>query len=321
MMRAGVLPVLIAGVVLLAGLGQAHAQICNFSIDNLNFGNIDVTANTSATTSGTYSASCNLIVLPALRTCPNVGAGTSGGDASGDPRYLTSGSNQLQYNLYSDVGHTTVWGSRLWAGSAPPTDITTVMLTTGSTSRTMFARIPAGQQAVPPGTYTSSFAGHTAITYQAYLPLTGPPNCATLANPSGTASFTVTATIVASCSVSATTLDFGSTGILLANVHSSNTLSVTCSNTVPYSISLNGGLSGATDPTQRKMTRSAEAVTYALYRDAARSQPWGSTVGTDTASGTGSGFAQGLTVYGRVPPQPTPSPGTYTDTIVITVAY
>ena len=78
---------------------------------------------------------------------------------------------------------------------------------------------------------------------------------------------------------------------------------------------------GATDPTQRKMTRSSEAVTYALYRDAARSQPWGSTVGIDTAAGTGSGFAQGFTVYGRVPPQPTPSPGTYTDTIVITVAY
>jgi spore coat protein U-like protein len=321
MTRAGILPVLIAGAFLLTGLSQARAQTCNFSIDNMNFGNVDVTANTSATTSGTYSASCSLILLPALRTCPNVGAGTSGGDVSGDPRYLTSGSNQLQYNLFSDAGYATVWGSRLWVGSSPPTDITTVTLTNGSTSRTMFARVPAGQQAVPPGTYTSSFTGHTAITYQAYVPLTGPPSCATLANPSGTAPFTVTATVVASCAVSATTLDFGSTGVLLANVDSSNTLSVTCSNTVPYSISLNGGLSGATDPTQRKMTRSSEAVTYGLYRDAARSQTWGSTAGTNTASGTGSGFAQSFTVYGRVPPQSTPSPGTYTDTIVITVAY
>jgi spore coat protein U-like protein len=322
MTRAGILPVLIAGAFLLTTLGQARAQTCSFSIENSNFGNVDVTANTRATTSGTYSASCSLIPpTTAVRTCPNVGAGTGGGDASGDPRYLTSGSNQLRYNLYSDAGYTSVWGSRLWAGSAPPTDITTVTLTNGSTSRTMFARVSAGQQAVPPGTYTSSFTGHTAITYQAYVPLTGPPSCATLANPSGTAPFTVTATVVASCSVSATTLDFGSTGVLLANVDSSNTLSVMCSNTVPYSISLNGGLSGATEPTLRKMTRSSEAVTYGLYQNAARSQPWGSTVGTNTASGTGSGFAQSFTVYGRVPPQATPNPGTYTDTIIVTVAY
>jgi spore coat protein U-like protein len=321
MTRSTIVPVLIAGALLLIPLGQARAQTCSFSIDNLNFGNIDVTANVATTTSGTYSASCSLILTPALRTCPNVGAGTSGGNASGDPRYITSGSNQLHYNLYSDAAYTTVWGSRLWVGSAPPTGITTVTLSNGSTSRTMFARVPAGQQAVPPGTYTSSFTGDTAITYQSYVPLIGPPSCANLASPSGTAPFTVTATVIGSCSVSATTLDFGSTGVLHANVDSSNTLSVTCSNTVPYSISLNGGLSGAGDPTQRKMTRSSETVTYGLYQNAARSLPWGSTIGTNTVSGTGSGFAQAFTVYGRVPPQATPSPGTYTDTIVITVAY
>jgi spore coat protein U-like protein len=310
----------IAAVLLLIP-GDAHAQNCTFSIDSLNFGNIDVTANTTSTTSGTYSASCTLILLPALRTCPNVGAGTGGGNASGNPRYLTSGANQLAYNLYSDSSYTTVWGSRLWAGSAPPTDITTVTLTNGNTSRTMFARVPAGQQAVPPGTYTSSITGHTAITYQAYLPLTGPPDCATLASPSGTAPFTVTANVVASCSVSATTLDFGSAGVLQSYIDSTNTLSVTCSATVPYSVSLDGGLSGATDPTQRKMKKASEAVTYGLYLDAARSQPWGNSVGTNTASGTGSGFAQTYTVYGQVKPQATPSPGTYTDTIVVTVAY
>nr|WP_281033880.1 spore coat protein U domain-containing protein [Mesorhizobium sp. M4B.F.Ca.ET.049.02.1.2] len=36
---------------------------------------------------------------------------------------------------------------------------------------------------------------------------------------------------------------------------------------------------------------------------------------------TGVGTAQNLTVYGRVPPQTTPSPGVYTDTVIVTVTY
>lgn len=320
MSRARRLHLLLVPCLLLFSASPVLGQTCTFGIDNLNFGNIDVTANTAFTTTGTYSASCSGILLAAVRTCPNVGAGTGGGNASGNPRYLTNGAPQLEYNLFSDAGFATVWGSRLWAGSAPTTDITLVILGSGNASRTMYARIPAGQQAAAPGTYTSSFVGHTAINYAAYL-LLFPPNCATLASPTGTAPFTVSATVVSTCSVSATTLDFGSTGLLAANVDSTNALSVMCSNTVPYSILLDGGLSGATDPTLRKMTKGAETVTYGLYQDVARSQPWGSTKGTNTVSGTGSGFPQGYTVYGRVPPQPTPSPGTFLDTIVVTISY
>ena len=33
------------------------------------------------------------------------------------------------------------------------------------------------------------------------------------------------------------------------------------------------------------------------------------------------GAAQPLTVYGRVPPQTTPSAGVYTDTVVVTITY
>ena len=35
---------------------------------------------------------------------------------------------------------------------------------------------------------------------------------------------------------------------------------------------------------------------------------------------TGNGTGQNYTVYGRVPPQTTPAPGTYTDTITVKVA-
>jgi spore coat protein U-like protein len=38
-------------------------------------------------------------------------------------------------------------------------------------------------------------------------------------------------------------------------------------------------------------------------------------------SGTGIGSSQNYTVYGRVQAQTTPAPGTYTDTITVTVTY
>ena len=94
-----------------------------------------------------------------------------------------------------------------------------------------------------------------------------------------------------------------------------------CTNGTPYTVGLDGGLSGATNPTQRKMTQGTAFVLYGLYRDAARSQAFGNTIGTNTAAGTGTGLSQTLTVYGRVAPQATPAPGTYTDTITATLTY
>ena len=50
-------------------------------------------------------------------------------------------------------------------------------------------------------------------------------------------------------------------------------------------------------------------------------QPGAFPFGTNTLAGTGTGLAQSATVYGRIPPQATPSPGTYNDTIVVTLTY
>jgi spore coat protein U-like protein len=69
------------------------------------------------------------------------------------------------------------------------------------------------------------------------------------------------------------------------------------------------------------MTAGGATVGYALYSNAGRTTNWGNTVGTDTVSGTGNGTGQALTVYGRVPPQSTPAPGAYSDTITVTVTY
>ena len=71
---------------------------------------------------------------------------------------------------------------------------------------------------------------------------------------------------------------------------------------------------------------SSEFINYELYLDAGRTQRWGNSLNppsTDTVTGTGTGSPQlpAVTVYGRVPPQTTPSAGSYGDTITVNVTY
>ncbi|MGH7452609.1 MAG: Csu type fimbrial protein, partial [bacterium] len=73
--------------------------------------------------------------------------------------------------------------------------------------------------------------------------------------------------------------------------------------------------------TTRQMKAGSALINYSLFSNSGRTMNWGDTVGTDTVSGTGTETAQSLTVYGRIPPQATPSPGTYNDTIVVTLTY
>jgi spore coat protein U-like protein len=134
-----------------------------------------------------------------------------------------------------------------------------------------------------------------------------------------TASFTITATVQATCLISATSMAFGTyTGAL---AETTSTISITCTNTTPYNVGLSVGLGAGATVAARKMTSGANLLTYALYRDAARTQIWGTTVSTDTRAGTGNGVLQPLTVYGRLYAGQFVTPGAYSDTIIATVTY
>ena len=64
----------------------------------------------------------------------------------------------------------------------------------------------------------------------------------------------------------------------------------------------------------------ANTIIYGLYyKDGSGNMgPWGSSLGRKDKTWTG---PPNITVYGRVPPQPTPAPGTYSDTIVVTLSF
>jgi spore coat protein U-like protein len=134
-----------------------------------------------------------------------------------------------------------------------------------------------------------------------------------------TTTMSVTATVQATCSVSATTLAFGTyTGVQLDG---SSTLTVNCTNTTPYTLALNVGTGTGATVATRKMTAAAQTLNYSLYQDSGRATVWGQTTGTDTVAGTGNGGAQPLTVYGRIPGGQLPTPGSYADTITATITY
>jgi len=146
--------------------------------------------------------------------------------------------------------------------------------------------------------------------------------CDDLDAATATGSFNVTVTIGATCQVnSATSLNFGMQSILSGNVDQTNTISITCTNTTPYNVGLDKGINGTSVTTRQMLGSLGGLINYSMFSDPARTQNWGNTVGADTLSATGTGLAQTFTIYGRIPPQPTPAADIYSDTIAVTVTY
>jgi len=135
-----------------------------------------------------------------------------------------------------------------------------------------------------------------------------------------TATFTVTATVSSTCSITANPLAFGVyTGVQLDGA---STLSATCSNLIPYDVGLSAGTFSGATVTARKMSGLDPAgLGYSLFRDSARTLNWGETIGSDVVHQTGNGVAQTIPVFGRVPAAELVDPGSYTDTITVTLTF
>jgi len=133
-----------------------------------------------------------------------------------------------------------------------------------------------------------------------------------------TGSMTVSATVEAACLMTTAPLAFGSyTGLAISGTAN---FSISCTNSTPYTLALNAGSSTGATVSTRKMTSTGGTLAYALYRDSARTLNWGTDVGT-TYSGTGSGSAQSVSIYGSVASGQQPTPGSYSDVVTATLTY
>ena len=279
---------------------------------------MDVLANTAVDVTGTVSITCTGTANTAARLCLNLGDPNA---EAGGIRKAANGANRISYEIYSDAGRATRWSS--WkTGTGAGREVLFTLNAAGSYSGSviMYARVPAGQMSVVAGnptlTYTEAFTT-TAHTHQRVRYVSTGQLCPAMTT--GVArwgNMTVSVSVPKKCLITGNTLNFGTVSALSSIIDVSTNLSVSCSNTLAYNIGLGNGLNG-TLPTNRKMMQGANAVSYSLYRDAARTLNWGSTIGTDTYSSTGTGSAVSVPVYGRVPVQTTPPPQTYTDSVVV----
>jgi spore coat protein U-like protein len=129
---------------------------------------------------------------------------------------------------------------------------------------------------------------------------------------------------ITSCNFSPTGVAFGPFSGSL--VRSTGTITFTCFGTgnANYDMALSRG-SGTY--AERRMISGANTLSYNLYVDAAFTRVWGDgTGGSATVSGKiefkGMPFiTTNLTVYGRLPAQPTPPSGPYADTIIVTMTF
>jgi spore coat protein U-like protein len=292
---------------------------CTASMTNIVFGSVNALPGTVIDTTGTLTITCSgATANTTYRFCTDIRTGT---DASGNQRRMASGTNFLNFDLYKDAARTSEWGNYAnnYLGGGSQNDFTSNGSGNVSATVTVYARIAASQQTAIPGSYSETMSSGTSQRMH-YGALASGGNCS-VGTSTANFSFTVTATVVTNCSISATNLNFGSAGVLTSNVDATSTVTATCTSTTPYNTGLNAGTASGATVTTRKMTNGSNTINYSLYSNSGRTANWGDTVGTDTVSGTGSGLGQNYTVYGRVPSQSTPVPATYADTIVVTVTY
>ncbi|MHA6910590.1 Csu type fimbrial protein [Ralstonia pseudosolanacearum] len=143
---------------------------------------------------------------------------------------------------------------------------------------------------------------------------------------STSSSFGVSTTVNAICIInSASALAFAAFEPSQGAQASTSSISVNCSNTTPFNISLDAGAGPSATVASRVMTSGGNTLTYSLFQDSGHTSVWGNTVGTNTVAGTGAGMAPAnaitKTVYGLIPSQPSTVPGSYADTVTVTVTY
>jgi spore coat protein U-like protein len=301
--------------VALAGASSpALATQCTVGNIDLSFGSVDTLSSTGSTATATLSINCDEVPggIDAVTVCGHLGPGTGG--TSGGVRQLLSGSNTLGFGLYTDAGNQVPWGHGSYPELGEPFRLT-LGVSGGAASEQVTLRglVFGSQTGTVPGSYTATLTESDArFAYD-----DGDLSDCTDMQMAET-NISVTADVPANCLVETGDLNFGTVGVIDQNLDAIADILVSCTPETTYSIALDGGISGATEPDQRLMRAGDRTLTYGLYLDALRSEPWGE--GASVKSGEGSGSQQTIPVYGRVPPQPV-AVGSYSDTVIVTITY
>jgi spore coat protein U-like protein len=128
--------------------GEAYAA-CSVSTTNINFGTYDVFSITPKDSTGTITVTCGSPPPPHV----TITIGSSPNSGGFIPRKLkpTSGTDFLNYNLFTDASMTSVWGD----GTGGTSTVSKVVTPGRPGIATVYGRIPAKQN-VSVGTYSET---------------------------------------------------------------------------------------------------------------------------------------------------------------------
>lgn len=304
---------------------SAYAQSCTLNISVLNFGKVDILHWLGPQGVADVNIECNGIANEPIALCLSIGEGSGGSAFNGNTRTMMNAKSQekMHYQLMDHPTNGNLWGSYYWAHNFSPPYWKEVIGKNGrlSLQKKIHGKVVGLNDIIASGYYSSDFAGD-AILEAHYL--NGTTDCGGGREATATARFTIDARIEDECLIETTPLNFGTASVLSSvQPAAKGKLMIKCTKGTIYSILLDEGLHSL-DSTTRRMAKDSDYITYDLYADETYSKRWGSSLGTipDAVVGrTGLGTEETYTVYGRVLEMHNPPPGTYRDTVKVTVLY
>jgi spore coat protein U-like protein len=139
-----------------------------------------------------------------------------------------------------------------------------------------------------------------------------------------TAGMPVRIEIVASCTVTASDLNFGAySPRSQAPVQGQTAIQLVCGGATTAEVSLDAGSGPGASTNNRRMEQEAgsDRLEYDLYQDPGRTIHWGDRSGVDTLEVQTTGVTLTIPVYGQIPGGQRAREGTYSDTITVRVVY
>lgn len=288
----------------------AHAAYtCTYTSSGIAFG---LFTGASVITTGIFTVTCTGSGTSTLRITLSAGSGTFA------QRHMSNGASTLNYNLYTTLTNTTIWGDGTSGTSYLNPANSNGLQSPGTFTMVVYGTVPA--QAIPAsGTYTDTLTATMTCTNGGACTNASTQNLTVL----------VTATVGATCTVRNSDLNFGDyVGGSPTPLTGLATVTANCAAGQPYAIGLSEGSYPGATTTSRRMSitdgGSPAALSYGLYTDPAGTINWGNNFNgatQDVVQGTGTGTDQEIPVYGKIPAGENVRTGHYEDTVLVTMSY
>ena len=122
---------------------------CTVSTTPVNFGSYDVFSASPTDSTGLITITCN--ETPSPYAPVSIGPSPNSGGFNPRKMKLTSGTDLLNYNLYTDAARTSIWGN----GTSGTVTVSSTFFRNIPRNLTVYGRIPFGQD-VRAGAYTET---------------------------------------------------------------------------------------------------------------------------------------------------------------------